>query len=191
MVDKFTKWIETKPTKKLDGSTAVTFLKDIIRRYGYPHSIITDNGTNFAPKEFKAYCTENSTAGVLGSIAVVVFAFGVDGHSVCSSVAYAGLSPASTCTHTVRTAALRSHGHGQKNACVCVMGIGEEERTMAVVLFQMRGRKEEQKERPTVWAPERMTISSAVRVLLAKRSTSCCAVNVGGFFVGRAVVFAI
>ena len=51
---------------------------------------------------------------------------------------------------------------------------------MGVVLFQMRGRKEEQKERPTVCAPERMTISSAVRVLLAKRSTSCFAVKVGG-----------
>jgi len=33
-VDKFTKWIEAKPIKKLNGPTAVTF--------------ITDNGTNFA-----------------------------------------------------------------------------------------------------------------------------------------------
>ncbi|KAK1650746.1 hypothetical protein QYE76_068551 [Lolium multiflorum] len=30
MIDKFTKWIEAKPIKKLDGSTAVTFLKEII-----------------------------------------------------------------------------------------------------------------------------------------------------------------
>ena len=48
MVDKFTKWVEVKPIRKLDGSTAVKFLTDIILRYGYPHSIITDNGTNFA-----------------------------------------------------------------------------------------------------------------------------------------------
>ncbi|KAK1682887.1 hypothetical protein QYE76_043735 [Lolium multiflorum] len=45
MIDKFTKWIEAKPIKKLDGSTAVTFLKEIIARYGYPHRIITDNGS--------------------------------------------------------------------------------------------------------------------------------------------------
>ncbi|KAK1663373.1 hypothetical protein QYE76_051532 [Lolium multiflorum] len=37
MIDKFTKWIEAKPIKKLDGSTvAVTFLKEIIRRRGGP-----------------------------------------------------------------------------------------------------------------------------------------------------------
>ncbi|KAK1668319.1 hypothetical protein QYE76_056478 [Lolium multiflorum] len=33
-------WIEAKPIK-LDGSTAVTFLKEIIVRFDYPHSIIT------------------------------------------------------------------------------------------------------------------------------------------------------
>ncbi|SPT20585.1 unnamed protein product [Triticum aestivum] len=44
----FTKWIEAKPIKKLNGPTAVTFIADITMRYGIPHSIITDNGTNFA-----------------------------------------------------------------------------------------------------------------------------------------------
>ena len=47
-VDKFTKWIEAKPIKKLNGPTAVTFITDITTRYGVPHNIITDNGTNFA-----------------------------------------------------------------------------------------------------------------------------------------------
>ncbi|KAM0852077.1 hypothetical protein ACQ4PT_052009 [Festuca glaucescens] len=56
MVDKFTKWIEAKPVKKLDGTTAVTFLKDIILRYGYPHSIITDNRTNFVVGAFARFC---------------------------------------------------------------------------------------------------------------------------------------
>ena len=50
-VDKFTKWIEAKPVKKWDGQTVITFFQDIIYRYGYPHSIITDNGTNFARSE--------------------------------------------------------------------------------------------------------------------------------------------
>ena len=36
MVDKFTKWIEVKPIRKVDGHSAVVFLKEIILRYGYP-----------------------------------------------------------------------------------------------------------------------------------------------------------
>src|SRR6185369_3672446 len=39
MVDKFTKWIEVKPIRKVNGCSAVTFLKEIILRYGYPHSL--------------------------------------------------------------------------------------------------------------------------------------------------------
>jgi hypothetical protein len=46
-VDKFTKWIKAKPIKKLDGSSTIKFFNEIIVRYGLPHSIITDNGTNF------------------------------------------------------------------------------------------------------------------------------------------------
>jgi hypothetical protein len=51
-VDKFTKWIEAKPIKKLDGSSTIKFFNEIITRYGVPHSIITDNGTNFAKGVF-------------------------------------------------------------------------------------------------------------------------------------------
>jgi hypothetical protein len=58
MVDKFTKWIEVKPISKCDGHTAVKFLKDIILRYGVPHSIITNNGSNFAQGPFARYCEE-------------------------------------------------------------------------------------------------------------------------------------
>ena len=56
MVDKFNKWIEVKPIKKLDGKMAVAFLEDVINRYGYPHSIITDNGSNFAKGAFQQFC---------------------------------------------------------------------------------------------------------------------------------------
>ncbi|KAK1613761.1 hypothetical protein QYE76_019278 [Lolium multiflorum] len=68
MIDKFTKWIEAKPIKKLDGSTAVTFLKEIIVRYGYPHSIITDNGTNFAQGVFSRFCEEKGIQMDLASV---------------------------------------------------------------------------------------------------------------------------
>ena len=48
-VDKFTKWIEAKPNKNLEASTAVSFIRELIFRYGVPHSIITDNGSKPIP----------------------------------------------------------------------------------------------------------------------------------------------
>ncbi|XP_051211280.1 uncharacterized protein [Lolium perenne] len=65
----FDLWIEAKPIKKLDGSTAISFLKDIIVRYGYPHSIITDNGTNFAQGVFSHFCGEKGSQLDLASVA--------------------------------------------------------------------------------------------------------------------------
>ena len=61
--------IEVKPIKKLDGKTAVSFLKDVINRYGYPHSIITDNGTNFAKGEFARFCSVKGIRLDLSSVA--------------------------------------------------------------------------------------------------------------------------
>ena len=54
-VDKFTKWVEVEPIKKLDGNTATNCLRKLIFRFGYPHKIITDNDTNFAKGEMKAF----------------------------------------------------------------------------------------------------------------------------------------
>src|SRR4051812_44482311 len=57
-IDKFTKWIEACPIKKLDGPTAVRFIADIVCIYGVPNSIITDNGTNFAKGALAWYASE-------------------------------------------------------------------------------------------------------------------------------------
>jgi hypothetical protein len=54
-MDKFTKWIEAKPIKKLDASSTIKFFNEIITRYGVPHSIITDNGMNFVKGVFAEY----------------------------------------------------------------------------------------------------------------------------------------
>ena len=67
-VDKFSKWVEAKLIKKQDATTAVKFLKEIIYRYGYPHSIITDNGSNFKG-EFARYCGQNNIRLDLSSVA--------------------------------------------------------------------------------------------------------------------------
>jgi hypothetical protein len=68
-VDKFTKWIEAKPIKKLDGSSTIKFFNEIITRYGVPHSIITDNGTNFAKGVFVDYCGKKGIRLDLASVA--------------------------------------------------------------------------------------------------------------------------
>ena len=47
-VEKFTKWVEAEPVSKCDAATAVQFMKKVIFRFGFPHSIITDNGTNLS-----------------------------------------------------------------------------------------------------------------------------------------------
>ena len=68
-VDKFTKWIEAKPIKKLNGPTAVTFISDITIWYGIPHSIITDNGTNFAKGALANFCATQGIRLHLASVA--------------------------------------------------------------------------------------------------------------------------
>ena len=55
-IDKFTKWIEAKPIETLDSATTVSFIQGIIHRFGVPHDIITDNGSNFNSAEFKEFC---------------------------------------------------------------------------------------------------------------------------------------
>jgi hypothetical protein len=68
-VDKFTKWIEAKPIKKLDGSSTIKFVNEIITRYGVPHSIFTDNRTNFAKGVFADYCGKKGIRLDLASVA--------------------------------------------------------------------------------------------------------------------------
>src|SRR4051812_10787425 len=55
-VDKFTKWAEAMPVTNQKGKTAVKFFEFIVYRFGVPHSIITDNGSNFISKEFQDFC---------------------------------------------------------------------------------------------------------------------------------------
>jgi hypothetical protein len=45
VVDKFTKWIEVKPTTSITAAKAVEFITEIMYRFGVRHNIITDNGT--------------------------------------------------------------------------------------------------------------------------------------------------
>ena len=55
-VDKFTKWVEAEPVSKCDATTAIQFIKKVIFRFGFPHSIITNNGTNLSKGAMKEFC---------------------------------------------------------------------------------------------------------------------------------------
>jgi hypothetical protein len=68
-VDKFMKWVEAKSIRKLDGKTAIKFVKDIVVRFGIPHSIITDNGSNLSQGEVEEYCHHNKIRLDLASMA--------------------------------------------------------------------------------------------------------------------------
>ena len=56
MVDKFTKWIEAKPVKSAEAGLVIAFISGVVHRYGVPHSITTDNGSNFTADEVKTWC---------------------------------------------------------------------------------------------------------------------------------------
>ena len=54
MADKFTKWIEAKPVKMAESGPVIEFISGVVHRYGVPHNIITDNGSNFTADKVKA-----------------------------------------------------------------------------------------------------------------------------------------
>jgi transposase InsO family protein len=58
-IGKFTKWIEVKPVTCPKGDRVLDFLDELVHRYGLPHRIITDLGSNFNNHQFWEYC-ENS-----------------------------------------------------------------------------------------------------------------------------------
>jgi transposase InsO family protein len=68
-VDKFTKWIEAVPVTNQGATAVVNFFKMITCRFGIPHSIITNNGSNFTSKEFKKFCEDRGINISFASVA--------------------------------------------------------------------------------------------------------------------------
>jgi hypothetical protein len=58
-INKFTKWIEVKPVTCPKADRVLDFLDELVHRYGLPHRVITDLGSNFNNHQFWEYC-ENS-----------------------------------------------------------------------------------------------------------------------------------
>ena len=68
-VDKFTKWIEYKSIVKISSDRAVDFISDIIHRFGFPHTIITDLGSNFTSQSFWDFCDNSCIEVKYASVA--------------------------------------------------------------------------------------------------------------------------
>jgi hypothetical protein len=51
-IDKFTKWIEVKPVTCPKADRVLDFLDELVHRYGLPHHIIIDLGSNFNNHQF-------------------------------------------------------------------------------------------------------------------------------------------
>jgi transposase InsO family protein len=62
-IDKFTKWIKYKPIAKLTLDRVVDFISDILHRFGFPNTIITDLGSSFTANQFWEFC-ENACIAV-------------------------------------------------------------------------------------------------------------------------------
>jgi len=57
--DYFTKWVETEPLENMRDVDARRFVwKNIVTRFGIPHTFISNNGLQFDSKTFKIYCCD-------------------------------------------------------------------------------------------------------------------------------------
>ena len=57
--DYFTKWVEVEPLANIKDVDAKNFIwKNIVTRFGVPHTPISDNGLQFDSKAFKRYCCD-------------------------------------------------------------------------------------------------------------------------------------
>ena len=58
-IDYFTKWVEVKLLSNIiDMDTKRFVWKNIVTRFGVPHTLVSDNGLQFDNKTFRIYCCE-------------------------------------------------------------------------------------------------------------------------------------
>ena len=68
-IDKFTKWPEVAPERKVTAQSAVRFFRSIVCRFGIPNRIITDNGTQFTSRTFMQYTQDLGAKVCFASVA--------------------------------------------------------------------------------------------------------------------------
>ena len=58
-MDYFTKWVKAEPFASITPAKIRKFVyKNIVCRYGVPHTIVSDNDTQLDYEEFKEFCDD-------------------------------------------------------------------------------------------------------------------------------------
>ena len=68
-IDKFTKWPEVEPVRKVTAQSAVKFFKGLVCRFGVQNRVITDNGTQFTCHTFMQYIQDIGSKICFASVA--------------------------------------------------------------------------------------------------------------------------
>ena len=68
-IDKFTKWPEVEPVRKVTAQPAVKFFKGLVCRFGVPNRVITNNGTQFTSHTFMQYIQDLGSKVCFASMA--------------------------------------------------------------------------------------------------------------------------
>ncbi|KMQ84561.1 hypothetical protein RF55_17549, partial [Lasius niger] len=55
IVDAFSKWLEVKVTSSTTSTATIGILDKLFATYGFPVTVVSDNGTQFASAEFKEF----------------------------------------------------------------------------------------------------------------------------------------
>jgi hypothetical protein len=67
VVDKYTKWINVKPTTSITAAKAVEFIREIMYWFRIPSNNITDNGTQLNAREFKIFVQMQALRSIIPS----------------------------------------------------------------------------------------------------------------------------
>ncbi|XP_059222312.1 uncharacterized protein K02A2.6-like [Stomoxys calcitrans] len=59
IIDAFSKYPEVYPMKSTTSSSTIECLRDYCSKFGFPESLVSDNGTQFTSQEFVLFCSEN------------------------------------------------------------------------------------------------------------------------------------
>ena len=69
-IDYYTKWVETEPLSEIVEAQTTSFVwKNIVCRFGVPHSLVSNNGTQFDSDGLRKLCSELGIKQYFSSVA--------------------------------------------------------------------------------------------------------------------------